>query len=213
VAAILDLSYRELPGQAARSYRLLGLHPGPDFGHEVAAAAVGVGEKEAEDLLDVLVDASLLIDVGEDRYRFHDLLRLHARHWADAQDEAGERDRAVRRMLEWYLRATITADRTVIPLAWRLGPEYEKTADTPRADRSSTQALDWMESALPNLMAALRTATSHGWDELARLFLRSIPAGGSAAGRALDPLRPGADVDRAGLVGVAALVLEVLRPQ
>jgi hypothetical protein len=166
VAAIFDLSYRELPAQAARSYRLLGLHPGPDFGHEVTAAAVGVPEQEAEDLLDVLVDASLLTDVGEDCYRFHDLLRLHARHWADAEHDAGERDGAVRRMIEWYLQATIAADRTVIPLAWRLGPGYQQHEDTPRSDRSSVHALDWMESALPNLMAALRTATSHGWDEL-----------------------------------------------
>jgi Tfp pilus assembly protein PilF len=167
VAAIFDLSYRELPVEAARSYRLLGLHPGPDFGHEVTAAAVGVGEEEAEDLLDVLVDASLLIDVGEDRYRFHDLLRLHARQWADVEDDVGERDRAVRRMIEWYLRATIAADRTVIPLAWRLGPGFQQTADTPSADRSSRQALDRMESALPNLVAALRTSASHGWDDLA----------------------------------------------
>jgi tetratricopeptide (TPR) repeat protein len=167
VAAIFDLSYRELPAQAARSYRLLSLHPGPDFGHEVTAAAVDVAEAEAEDLLDVLIDASLLTDVGEDRYRFHDLLRLHARHWAETEDDAGERDSAVRRIIEWYLRATIAADRTVIPLAWRLGPGYRQNEDTPRTDRSSAHALDWMESALPNLMAALRTAASRGWDELA----------------------------------------------
>jgi hypothetical protein len=80
VAAIFDLSYRELPMQAALSYRLLGLHPGPDFGHEVTAAAVGVPEQEADGLLDVLVDASLLTDVGKDCYRFHDL--LHVRHGA-----------------------------------------------------------------------------------------------------------------------------------
>jgi tetratricopeptide (TPR) repeat protein len=166
VAAIFDLSYRELPAPVARSYRLLGLHPGPDFGHGVTAAAVGVGLEEADGLLDVLVDASLLIDIGEDRYRFHDLLRLHAQQWADAEEDAGERDDAVRRMIEWYLRATIAADRMVIPLAWRLGPGYQQEQGPPHADRSSSQVLDWMESVLPNLMAAMRTAASHGWDEL-----------------------------------------------
>jgi tetratricopeptide (TPR) repeat protein len=174
VAATFDLSYQELPADAARSYRLLGLHPGPDFGHEVTAAAVGVPEADVEDLLDVLVDASLMTEVGEDRYRFHDLLRLHARQRAEAEEDAGERDSAVHRMIVWYLHATIAADRTVIPLAWRLGPGYQQATDAPREYRSSTDALDWMESALPNLMAALRTAASHRWDALAWQLCESM---------------------------------------
>jgi tetratricopeptide (TPR) repeat protein len=174
VAAAFDLSYQELPAEAARFYRLLGLHPGPDFGHEVTAAAVGVPEAKAEDLLDVLVDASLMTEVGEDRYRFHDLLRLHARQRAEAEEDAGERDGAVHRMIQWYLRATIAADRTVIPLAWRLGPEYQQHRDTSREYRSSADALDWMESALLNLMAALRTAASHRWDALAWQLCESM---------------------------------------
>jgi tetratricopeptide (TPR) repeat protein len=174
VAATFDLSYQELPAAAARSYRLLGLHPGPDFGHEVTAAAVGVPEADVEDLLEVLVNASLMTEVGEDRYRFHDLLRLHARQRAEAEEDAGERDSAVHRMIVWYLHATIAADRTVIPLAWRLGPGYQQATDTPREYRSSTDALDWMESALPNLMAALRTAASHRWDALAWQLCESM---------------------------------------
>jgi len=167
VSATFDLSYQELPAAAARSYRLLGLHPGPDFGHEVTAAAVGVPEAAAEDLLDVLVDASLMTEVGEDRYRFHDLLRLHARQRAEAEEDADERDSAVHRMILWYLRATIAADRTVIPLAWRLGPGYQQHTETAGTYSSSADALDWLESALPNLMAALRTAVGHRWDALA----------------------------------------------
>jgi tetratricopeptide (TPR) repeat protein len=165
VAATFDLTYRELPAEAARSYRLLGLHPGPNFGHEVTAAAVGVPEDEAEDLLNLLVDASLLTEASDDHYRFHDLLRLHARQRAEAEDDVDERDSAIRRMIGWYLRATIAADRTVIPLAWRLGPGYRQ--DTSRVYSSTTQALDWMESALPNIAAAMRTAARHRWDALA----------------------------------------------
>lgn len=165
VAATFDLSYDELPTDAARSYRLLGLHPGPDFGHEITAVAVGVPEDEGEDLLGLLVDASLLTEVGEDRYRFHDLLWLHARQRAEAEDDADERHSAVHRMIDWYLRATIAADRTVIPLAWRLGPGYRQD-DTPRVYRSTTHALDWMESALPNIMAAMHTAAGHRWHAL-----------------------------------------------
>ncbi|MGW6741227.1 ATP-binding protein [Streptomyces sp. NPDC055025] len=61
VRAALDLSYQGLPPAAARLYRLLGLHPGPEFG---GAAANAVLAGDATELLDVLHDANLLVDTG-----------------------------------------------------------------------------------------------------------------------------------------------------
>ncbi|MFF3750188.1 tetratricopeptide repeat protein [Streptomyces sp. NPDC002018] len=61
VRAALDLSYTGLPPAAARLYRLLGLHPGPEFS---GAAANAVLAEDATELLDVLHDANLLIDAG-----------------------------------------------------------------------------------------------------------------------------------------------------
>ncbi|MBK3590580.1 regulator, partial [Streptomyces sp. MBT57] len=79
VRAALDLSYQGLPPTAARLYRLLGLHPGREFGGPVAQALLG---EDAAEALDALYDANLLVDVAEasggERYRFHDLVRLHA---------------------------------------------------------------------------------------------------------------------------------------
>ncbi|GHC55477.1 tetratricopeptide repeat protein [Streptomyces flavofungini] len=40
VRAALDLTYQELPPEAARLYRLLGLHPGTEFGDAVAIAVL-----------------------------------------------------------------------------------------------------------------------------------------------------------------------------
>ncbi|MFJ4519013.1 hypothetical protein ACIP6V_35155 [Streptomyces sp. NPDC088770] len=42
VKASLELSYRRLPEEQARLFRLLGLHPGPEFSTETAAALAGV---------------------------------------------------------------------------------------------------------------------------------------------------------------------------
>ena len=83
VQAVFDVSYRALPPAAARAYRLLSL-PGSEFTAGLAAAATETGSREMIRLLDALTDASLLEETLEGRYRFHDLVRLHAREQAAA---------------------------------------------------------------------------------------------------------------------------------
>jgi hypothetical protein len=77
--ATLDLSYRALPHTVARLYRLLSVHPGPDFDATAATALAGLKKDDAAGLLDLLVDASLLEEEPYGRFRFLDLIRLHAR--------------------------------------------------------------------------------------------------------------------------------------
>ena len=75
---LLDLSYVELGERQARLYRLCAWEPGA-FGVPVAAAIAGEPECEVEDALDDLVEKSLLTEVGDDAFQFHDLVRAHAR--------------------------------------------------------------------------------------------------------------------------------------
>jgi hypothetical protein len=68
----------------------------------VAAAVLDLDPARAEDLVDALVDAQLLetggIDqVGQARYRFHDLLRVYARERALSDDGPAERTAALTR--------------------------------------------------------------------------------------------------------------------
>ncbi len=159
VEASFNLSYDELPSDAAALYAALGLHPGPDFGVGVAAASIAVREEVADDLLDQLVDVGLLIDRGDDRYTFHDLARLHAKEKTAGNEY--DRDIAVRRMLEWYLfTASATADLTTpdqdaIPYRYEYRPSTRASFDT------HEEALAWLELERENLIAAVETA--HDW--------------------------------------------------
>ncbi|MEU7477716.1 hypothetical protein AB0A63_17125 [Lentzea sp. NPDC042327] len=76
---LLDLSYVELPERQARLYRLCAWHPGAHFDVPEAAAIAGESECDVEDALDDLVEKALLTEVGDDAFRFHDLVRAHAR--------------------------------------------------------------------------------------------------------------------------------------
>ncbi|WP_158846409.1 tetratricopeptide repeat protein [Saccharothrix deserti] len=165
VQTTFDLSYRALQPTAAALYRRLALHPGREFG---ASVATSVLEKDdSHTLLEELVDGSLVESVGESRYRFHDLLRLHARSKANSEDGADERARAVRRMVEWYLRGAMAADVVVTPHRRRLNYEFlAPPEDVPEfADRES--ALVWLEEERQNLIMCGRVAEERGWWELA----------------------------------------------
>ncbi|MER6088359.1 ATP-binding protein [Streptomyces bluensis] len=177
VRAALDLSYRGLPDEAARLYRLLGVHPGTEFGSGAAAALLagdagdaGTGTEQSDpgDLLDVLHDANLVTDVGEDRYRFHDLVRLHAAARAAQDETAGARAAAVRRLADSYLATATRAEETIDPrhpLRERsFGPGPVLTEDFGEGVQA---ALDWLERELPQLMAVIRHARTAGAPEVA----------------------------------------------
>jgi tetratricopeptide (TPR) repeat protein len=162
VEAVFDLSYSELPAHHARVYRRCGLHPGVSFGLGAVAAAAGEPEDEVRAVVEQLVEKNLLTEVGDERFRFHDLLRLHARRQTEG-DPATESEAVVRRMVEWYLDRAVAADRTAMPARPRVGPRYDEVEEA-FPDRSV--ALDWLELERGNLVAAIKAAERHGWTEL-----------------------------------------------
>src|SRR2546423_9763566 len=69
--SVFAWSYRHLPGTAARAFRLLGLHPGADFGLDSAAAVAGELPARIREHLDALTGAHLLEHIVAERFRFH----------------------------------------------------------------------------------------------------------------------------------------------
>ncbi|HEY1623951.1 MAG TPA: tetratricopeptide repeat protein [Streptosporangiaceae bacterium] len=164
VHAAFEISYQSLSAAAARLYRLLSLIPGPDFGPQLAAATAALSPEEASRLLDELSAASLLTETSEQRFQFHDLVRLHARDHALAEP-AGERRTTTARAVGWYLATAVAADIVIIPGRWHLNPMYEAARATAPAFAGPPDALQWMESELPGLIAAVRTAHDEGLHE------------------------------------------------
>ncbi|GAA4529682.1 hypothetical protein GCM10023192_16720 [Amycolatopsis samaneae] len=162
VDAAFDLSYQALPDKVAGLYRLISVLPGPEFDAALAAAAAGIPEEDAVDGLQELVDASLLEDVGGDHYRFHDLLRLHARGQPD-EDRANARIRAT----EWLLHQVTRANMVVIPIRWRISTVCERYRDAPPMFPNGGEAVAWLDARLPTLLATLEDAVRAGLDELA----------------------------------------------
>jgi tetratricopeptide (TPR) repeat protein len=161
VSAAFEISYQSLSAAAARLYRLLSLIPGPDFGPRLAAATAGLSVDEAARLLDELSAASLLTETNEQRFQFHDLVKLHAREHALAEP-GDERTAVIAKAVGWYLAMAVAADSVIIPGRWHLNPMYESAQP---AFAGPPDALQSMESELPGLIAAVRTAHDEGLHE------------------------------------------------
>jgi tetratricopeptide (TPR) repeat protein len=161
VRAALDVSYRSLPAEAAQAYRLAALIPGPDFSPDLAAAAFANDEDHATDLLDALADASLLGEISQCRYGYHDLARLHARELADSES-AADRQGVITRCVTWYLSHAVIADLVVSPSRWRLNPMYERARRSRPGYASTAEALAWLDARLPGLVAAVQAAHDEG---------------------------------------------------
>ncbi|MGW5052696.1 BTAD domain-containing putative transcriptional regulator [Actinokineospora sp. NPDC004072] len=160
---VFGWSYRVLPDQVQRVFRLAGLHPAGDFSLAAAAACAGMNEAATRDALGVLVGGHLLARAGgRQRFQFHDLLRSYARQRVGLEDP-GEQARGVRRLLDFYLFSAHSANAAQFPvqhsrsLDLRCGPGVRPLAFTTAAD-----ARTWCETERTALVRAVALAVEHG---------------------------------------------------
>ncbi|MGW2228872.1 NB-ARC domain-containing protein [Streptomyces formicae] len=176
VSAVLDSAYRQLSADLAHGYRLLGWIPGPTFDAATAAAATGQDLESAQVLLDVLEDMSLVELTEERRYRFHGLVRLHARERAGVEEPFGTGLAVTERVLTHYLILTALADRSERADRLRVADLRTLLAEQPDpfAAPNGPRPLDWLAAERANIMAVLRAADepalhAPGW-QLAECF-------------------------------------------
>ncbi|HEV2371139.1 MAG TPA: tetratricopeptide repeat protein [Streptosporangiaceae bacterium] len=160
VRVVFSWSYRALEPAAARLFRLLGLHPGPDFTVPVAAALADEDVHKARRLVDLLADAHLIERSGPDRYRCHDLMRAYAAERARADEPAAQIEAAARRLIRWHLAAAVTANRLISPQRYLPGLDDVAAEPGPPPMRTYGDAVAWCDAELDNLVAVARLASA-----------------------------------------------------
>ncbi|MGW4408111.1 BTAD domain-containing putative transcriptional regulator [Nonomuraea sp. NPDC004702] len=197
VRASLEAGYQELPDAERVLFERLGLLPAPTFTAWMAAALLMVPVSTGGDLLERLAERQLLqpegLDIaGQERYRFHDLIRLLARERAGtgpAQDSV--RDRFLSCLLalvkdacegeyaggfrlldsgapHWRPRGRVLPDE---PMTWMAAERETLLAGIHHAAELGHAAMCW-DLAL----AGVRLFEIHGqfvdWEQTSRLALR-----------------------------------------
>jgi transcriptional regulator with XRE-family HTH domain/tetratricopeptide (TPR) repeat protein len=161
VRTVLSLSYRHLPEKAARMFRLLGLHPGPDISAAAAASLAGVPVAAARVALRDLTRASLLTEVAAGRYAFHDLLRAYAAEQGTSPEGVAN---TTRRMLDHYLHAAHQAHRVLYPGRELIGLDALAAGVTRETFGGKASALAWLEAEYQVLLKVTDVAARTGFD-------------------------------------------------
>ncbi len=151
VRAAFALSYRALPPDEQRLFRLLAMHPGDDIEVESTAALADVSPTRARRLLRQLRRAHLLEDVEPGWFTFHDLVRDYSRERVLADEPAESRGPAIRRLFEYYATAAEAAATHL-------------NSGSPRKERSArftdaAGAMAWMARRRRILVVTTLTAT------------------------------------------------------
>jgi tetratricopeptide (TPR) repeat protein len=151
VTVVFSWSLGHLAPGAARAFRLLGVHPGPDFDAYALARLSDMDLDAAADTLAVLARAHLVHAVpaaAPGRYGRHDLLRAYGtRLAADHPDEAAA---ALGRLLDYELAAAAAAMDAMHPAEAARRPRIAGPA--PRGFSGAEDARDWLDAELPTLV-------------------------------------------------------------
>jgi DNA-binding SARP family transcriptional activator len=182
VRDVFSWSCRQLPAPALAAFRLLSLHPGPDF-DAFAIAAIGQADLDAaRGIADVLAAAHLIAPAGPARFALHDLLRAYAADLSAAADPAPGRDAARTRLYDYYLAGAAAAMDLLVPAERHRRPEPPAIA-TPRPPLPDREAARrWLDSELAVLTAVCVSATASGrfgyTTRLAATLYRYLDSGG-----------------------------------
>ena len=183
--AVFDCSYRDLPSEQQRLFRLLGIYPGLEFPLRVAAAIAGVPVAEVRAHLEGLVWHRLLEVREGDRYAFHDLLRDYASERVEIEEEQ-DRDSAALRMTDWFLHTCNHVDRKLFSFREAVPMLPLSSGVEPLSFADSDAALEWITaergevSQIITFAASARALHDHVW-RLVNVSLEAILSQGFQA--------------------------------
>jgi DNA-binding SARP family transcriptional activator len=159
LSATFTWSQHALPAPAVTAFAQLGLAPGPDTSLEAAANLVGLATSRTRIVLRQLETAHLLQQHAPNRYRMHDLVRLHA---ADLAHRTLD-DEPQRRVIDFYLHTAAEGDRLLSPLRAPIELDPPTPGCHPQELADETAAMAWFETEHHNAVAAQRVAFDRGW--------------------------------------------------
>lgn len=162
--AVFSWSYLTLAPDAARLFRLLGLHPGPDISVPAMASLAALTPARTRRLIADLTEAHMLTERCAGRYTFHDLQRAYAAELAHQVDPPQARLAAMRRLLDHYLHSAYAAAGSLDTYRDGLVLDAVATEVRPESPAGHEAALAWLIAEHPILVPAVGLAAANGFE-------------------------------------------------
>ncbi|WP_327425580.1 tetratricopeptide repeat protein (plasmid) [Streptomyces sp. NBC_01527] len=159
---IFSWSYRALTPEAARLFRLLALHPGPDCSVDAAASLAATHARQVRPHLAELVRAHLLFENEPGRFSSHSLLRAYATELVVELETPQEAEAATTRVLDHYLHSAHAAEAVLAPHRERITLRRPAAHTSPELFPDQRAAADWFDRERSVLLAAVEQDGRHG---------------------------------------------------
>ncbi|MEU5430072.1 tetratricopeptide repeat protein [Streptomyces olivoreticuli] len=165
VTAAFELSYRRLTKDQAKLFRLISLHPGPDFSTDTTAELYGESVKETEQLLLDLARRHLVEPRDPyGRWQQHSLVRLYSRERLMSGNDSWGKG-LMRLLAHFHRMTTLACERLFDPAESRSTGESDFTG--------RAEALQWLEAERHTLVAAALWA--HGAEDDLMCVALAVP--------------------------------------
>lgn len=160
--SVFACSYQELGSQAARAFRLFGLHPGPDLTIAAMASLMGASVAEAEAALGELTQVHLADQHREGRFTMHDLLRAYAKERFAQEVDAERRGAAEDRMLDYFVHSTSLASNLFAMHGEPPGLEPPRAGVVPEPITDAQEAAAWLHTEYEVLVELIKRSRAPG---------------------------------------------------
>lgn len=174
IRAVFSWSYNKLTDAAARMFRLLSVHPGPDFTGAAAASLAGMTRDQARRTVSELTGSHLLTEHTQGRFAFHDLLRAYAADQSRLHDDHADRRAALHRLLDYYLHTSHTTARLLDPTLTTIPLTPPQPGALPEAPGDYEQAWAWIQAEHQVLLATATQAASTQFQSYAWKILHAL---------------------------------------
>jgi tetratricopeptide (TPR) repeat protein len=159
VRASFNLSYQGLTEEDRQLFRWAGGLPGVNFGLEILTAVVEREESQIEADLGRLLEAQVLELRGDNRFGWHDLMRLFAK----AQLSESERETVIDRGLTWYCEQANFWENGLNPVRCRQLAQQVVSGTEDSAEEWERilpmMALDWFTAEQDNWVDVVKDLT------------------------------------------------------
>ncbi|HCT80473.1 MAG TPA: hypothetical protein DGT23_28700 [Micromonosporaceae bacterium] len=163
IRAVFSWSQRQLSPAAARMFRLLGLHPGPDISLAAASSLIGKPLNDTRLVLIELCEAHLITEHTHGRFTVHDLLRAHAAEQVHRIEPGDQLRAAKHRLIDHYLHNAYAADRLMNPHRDPIALSSAQPGTVLHNFASDFDALEWLTTEHHCLLTAIEHAALTGW--------------------------------------------------
>jgi tetratricopeptide (TPR) repeat protein len=170
VRAAISWSYCRLSKAAARTFRLLGLHPGPDLSIAAAVSLSGASLIATQRALAELAAGGLVNEHAPGRFACHDLLRAYAAEQSRDSDSQLSQQEATGRLLDHYLYTAHSAMLLTLPVCESLPLPPRRPGVQPTALEGQAEAAAWFAAEHEVLLTAVAMAAQTGFDDHAWLL-------------------------------------------